>query len=315
MISKMRSVKDGGSRIGIVMNGSPLFSGDAGSGLSEIRRWIIENDWLEAIVGLPDQLFYNTGIFTYIWIVTNRKRSERRGQVQLIDARDLYRKMKKSLGNKRNELDHEHIAEITHLYESFTEGDLSKILPNEFFGFRKVTVEQPLRVRYDVTEETLGLLDESTPYNKLADEVRGVLTSGLQDLLGESFPTRDALETTLVPLLKKAGKVPAPAKKAVIAALTVRDPDADPIVGEPDAMLRDTENVPLTESVEGFVAREVLPVAPDAWVDDTKTKVGYEIPFTRQFYKYVPPRPLAEIDGEIKAGQQRILELLSEVTE
>jgi type I restriction enzyme M protein len=223
--------------------------------------------------------------------------------------------MKKSLGNKRNKLDPEHIAEITHLYESFTEGDLSKIFPNEFFGFRKVTVEQPLRVRYDVTEETLGLLDESTQYNKLADEVRKVLASGLQDLLGESFPTRHELETTLAPLLKKAGKVPAPAKKAVIAALMVRDPDADPIAGEPDPMLRDTENVPLTESVEGFMAREVLPVVPDAWVDDTKTKIGYEIPFTRQFYKYVPPRPLAEIDAEIKASQETILAMLSEVTE
>ena len=213
MISKMRPVKDGGSRIGIVMNGSPLFSGDAGSGLSEIRRWIIENDWLEAIVGLPDQLFYNTGIFTYVWIVTNRKRPERQGHVQLIDARNLYRKMKKSLGNKRNELAPEHIAEVTHIYESFTERELSKILPNEFFGYRKVTVERPLRVRYDVTEETLASLDESTPYSKLSDEVRETLTNGLHGFLGESFRNRDILDDALAPVMKKAGKIPPQSKR------------------------------------------------------------------------------------------------------
>ncbi len=315
MISKMRPVKNGGSRIGIVMNGSPLFSGDAGSGLSEIRRWIIKNDWLEAIVGLPDQLFYNTGIYTYIWVVTNRKRPERQGYVQLIDARNQYRKMKKSLGNKRNELGPEHIAEVTHLYESFTEGELSKNLPNEFFGFRKVTVERPLRVRYDITEEALAALNQAKAVISLDGEIREAMTGGLSALLGESFPTRAALDGALAPVFKKAGKVPAPTKKAVVAALMVRDADAEPVEGEPDSSLRDTENVPLTEDVDVFIAREVLPFAPDAWVDDSKTKVGYEIPFTRQFYKYVPPRPLAEIDADIKASQQRILALLSEVTE
>jgi type I restriction enzyme M protein len=184
MISKMRPLEDGGSRIGIVMNGSPLVSGDAGSGLSEIRRWIIENDWLEAIVGLPDQLFYNTGINTYIWIVTNRKRPERRGHVQLIDARKLCKKMKKSLGNKRNELSPADIAEATHLYESLAKGELSMVLPNEFFGYRKVTVERPLRVRYDITDETLMALSEAAPFNNLADEIRDALASGLHGLLG-----------------------------------------------------------------------------------------------------------------------------------
>lgn len=314
MLSKMRPVEDGGSRIGIVMNGSPLFSGEAGSGFSEIRRWIIENDWLEAIVGLPDQLFYNTGIYTYVWVVTNRKRSERQGYIQLIDARKQFRKMKKSLGFKRNELAPEDIAEVTHLYESFTNGDLSRIFPNEFFAYRRVTVERPLRVRFDITDETCGSASETKPFQSLSAEVREALSEGLHSLLGESFCSRADLEVALSPVLEKAGKVPPPVKKTIVSALMVRDPDADPLEGEADSALRDTENVPFDESVADFIAREVLPYAPDAWVDESKTKIGYEIPFTRQFYEYVPPRPLEEIDADIKVSEQRILALLSEVT-
>jgi type I restriction enzyme M protein len=315
MISKMRSVEDGGSRIGIVMNGSPLFSGDAGSGLSDIRKWIIENDWLEAIVGLPDQLFYNTGIYTYVWVVTNRKRAERQGHVQLIDARGLFRKMKKSLGNKRNELAPEDISAITHLYESFTEGELSKIFPNDYFGYRKVTVERPLRVRFDVTEETLSIVHESKSFQNLADELKKVLADGLRSLLGESFPMKGALEDSLAQVFTKAGKVPTPVKRAVIAALMLRDPEAEPIEGQPDSALRDTENVPLGEGIGEYMTREVHPFVPDAWVDGSKTKIGYEIPFTRQFYTYVPPRSLDEIDADIKTSEHRILKLLAEVTE
>jgi type I restriction enzyme M protein len=235
--------------------------------------------------------------------------------VQFIDARTMFRKMKKSLGNKRNELGPEHIADVTHVYESFTEGELSKILPNEFFGYRKVTVERPLRVRYDITPETLAAAEQSRPIVSLGDDIRETLASGLRSMLGESFPTKDALDEVLAPVFKKAGKVPVPAKKAVVAALMVRDPHAEPVEGEPDPSLRDTENVPLSDEVNEYIAREVLPFAPDAWVDDTKTKVGYEIPFTRQFYKYVPPRPLEEIDAEIRASQLRILAMLSGVTE
>lgn len=315
MISKMRPAKDGGSRIAVVMNGSPLFSGDAGSGMSNIRKWIIENDWLEAIVGLPDQLFYNTGIYTYIWVVTNRKRPERQGYVQLIDARKLFRKMKKSLGNKRNELSLEGIAEVTQLYESFVEGKLSKIQPNDSFGYRKVTVERPLRVRFDVTEEALTALDESKSVGALADETREALAGGLRSSLGESFLTKAALEDALAPVFKKAGKVPIPVKKAVLNAFMVRDPNAEALNGQPDSMMRDSENVPLVEDVAEYMAREVFPFLPDAWLDTSKDKVGYEIPFTRQFYEYVPPRALREIDAEIKTSQQRIISLLSEVTE
>ena len=314
MISKMRTVEEGGARIGIVMNGSPLFSGDAGSGLSEIRRWIIENDWLEAIIGLPDQLFYNTGIHTYIWVVTNRKRPERQGYVQLIDARQMYQKMKKNLGKKRNELSARHIAEITHLYESFVEGEQSKVLPNEFLGYRKIAVERPLRVRYDITEEGLTTLLSLKSLQNLGPASFQALIDGLRSLVGQSYATRDKLDSALRPVFSEAGKLPAPVKKAVVTSLMVRDPEAQPVEGERDPSLSDTENVPLSDDLGEFMAREVLPIYPDAWVDESKTKIGYDIPFTRQFYKYIPPRPLDEIDVEIKASEQRILNLLSEVT-
>ena len=162
MISKMKPAQEGGTRIGIVFNGSPLFTGDAGSGESEIRRWILENDWLDAIVALPDQLFYNTGIFTYIWILTNRKRPERLGKVQLINAVNLYRKMRKSLNNKRNEIDAEHIDEITRLYGEFVEGEISKVFDVADFGYRKVTVERPLRLNFRASPERIERLREVT---------------------------------------------------------------------------------------------------------------------------------------------------------
>jgi len=339
MISKMRPTEDGGSRVAVVFNGSPLFSGDAGSGMSEIRRWIIENDWLDAIVGLPDQLFYNTGINTYIWVVTNRKRPERAGHVHLIDARDLCSKMRKSLGNKRNELTVDHIAEITRLYETYADDDRSKILPNEAFGYRKVTVERPLRIRYEINADTAAAVLANKSVVKLDDDTRTVLAEVLANLDGTTASTIAELEKTFVPeacavwaahdwptedgdtgnLAWSLGITAAQAK-AILAELAVRDPDAEPVTDkkgnpEPDTALRDTENIPLDEDIDTYIAREVLPFAADAWVDDTKTKVGYEIPFTRQFYKYVPPRPLAEIDADIKASQQRILALLAEVTE
>ena len=339
MISKMPPVEDGGGRIAVVFNGSPLFSGDAGSGMSEIRRWIIENDWLDAIIGLPDQLFYNTGISTYIWVVTNRKHPERQGRVQLVDARELYAKMRKSLGNKRNELTPDHIAEITALYEDFAEGDRSKILPNSAFGYRKVTVERPLQVRYEINDETIAAVLAGRTMAKLDDDTQKVVEIVLTNLTGTTAAGVAELEAVVVPeavavwadhgwetpdgetgdLAWGFGVTKAQAK-ALLADLTVHDPDAEPVtdrkgVVQPDPKRRDTENIPLDEDVSAFIAREVLPFAPDAWVDESKTKVGYEIPFTRHFYQYVPPRPLAEIDADIKASQQRILKLLAEVTE
>jgi type I restriction enzyme M protein len=333
MISKMKPPEEGGSRLAIVFNGSPLFSGAAGSGESEIRRWIIENDWLEAVVALPDQLFYNTGIFTYFWVVTNRKAPYRRGKVQLLDARNYWVKMRKSLGNKRKEIALGQIDEITQLYADFAEGESVKILPNTAFGFQRITVERPLRLRWEVTDDAISQVAASRAWVKLTDEERASITARLRDLISTTAPDPRALQ-------RKIGPVPAAIERALLDALGVRDPDA-PIVTkrkgdpEPDPQLRDNENVPLPDvpthweedpthrlesleyrtSVEDYMATEVLPDVPDAWVDHTKTKLGYEIPLTRYFYEYIPPKPLAEIDAEIKALEAEIQELLREVTD
>jgi type I restriction enzyme M protein len=332
MISKLQRPEKGGGRLAIVFNGSPLFTGGAGSGESEIRRWIIENDWLEGIVALPDQLFYNTGISTYFWIVTNRKRPERRGKVQLVDARGSFVKMRKSLGNKRNEISADQISEITRLYGAFEEDERVKILPNESFGYQRITVERPLRLCYEVGEGTLPAIEASAGSTKLTETERIALVElvgGLQNLSS----------TDRTDVARRIGGLPKTIEKAVWEALSVRDPEAPIITDrhghpEPDPDLRDNENVPLmvptagvepdpTErlasapyraAVDAYMAAEVLPYVPDAWVDHTKTKIGYEIPLTRQFYRYVPPRPLAEIDAEIKALEDEIQRLLREVT-
>ncbi len=333
MISKMKPPAEGGSRLAIVFNGSPLFTGAAGSGESEIRRWIIENDWLEAVVALPDQLFYNTGISTYIWLVTNRKAPERRGKIQLIDARERWVKMRKSLGDKRKMISPEQIAEITRLYADFTEGEQVKVLPNEAFGYLRVTVERPLRLRWEVTTDTGTSLAATKAWSKLGKDEQDQLTSRLTSLAGTTTTEREAMAA-------KLGPVPKSIEKALWEVLSVRDPNAPVVTSrkgapEPDPELRDYENVPLPQTpvtwqqdvtgrlatdeyraaVEDYLAAEVLPYVPDAWADHAKTRIGYEIPLTRHFYKYVPPRPLAEIDAEIKALEAEIQELLREVTE
>jgi type I restriction enzyme M protein len=338
MIAHMKPVEQGGSRLAIVFNGSPLFNGAAGSGESEIRRWIIENDWLEAVVALPDQLFYNTGISTYFWIVTNRKSPRRRGKVQLIDARDYWQKMRKSLGNKRKEFGAEHIAKITKLYGSFRRGDRVKIMTNESFGFLRITVERPLRLRWEISEETLALVQADKRLIKLAD-VLDTLVASLTENLGLSDTDRKQMARVVDPILRGGG-LSTPQQKAVWEALAFRDPEAPPILNrkgdpEPDPDLRDQENVPLPALRVGFeedptrrfaaieyrtavqdhLEREIHPYVPDAWIDHTKTKIGYEVPLTRQFYKYVPPRPLTEIDAEIKQLEAEIQKLLHEVTE
>jgi len=340
MISKMQPVERGGSRLAIVFNGSPLFTGAAGSGESEIRRWIIENDWLEAVVALPDQLFYNTGISTYFWVVTNRKIPERRGKVQLVDARELFTKMRKSLGEKRKRLSGEQIAEIVRLYGGFAESEQVKIFPNEAFGFLRITVERPLRLRWEVTEETLATVDADAKISKLDDGMRAALRAGLTEWTGEMFTDRTLATKRVAELLARVGARGKPIEKAILDALAVRAPEADPVTDakgnvEPDPELRDTENVPLPPmpvsfeadptdrlatveyrtAVDDYLAAEVLPHVPDAWVDHTKTRIGYEIPLTRHFYKYTPPRPLAEIDAEIKSLEAEIQSLLNEVTE
>ncbi|MER5210288.1 class I SAM-dependent DNA methyltransferase [Streptomyces sp. NPDC002838] len=338
MISKMKPVDvngGGGSRIAIVFNGSPLFSGAAGSGESEIRRWILENDWLEAIVALPDQLFYNTGISTYFWILTNRKDADHKGKVVLLDARDQWQKMRKSLGDKRKELGDgtngrpDHIADITRLYAEAVQvakdpehplhGKV-KVFANEGFGYQRITVERPLKLRFEVTEETLAALAEAKPVTKL--ERSEEFVAAVRTLLGSSWTTKSEAFIALKDAVVAAGltwPTGAPFAKAVRETIGVRDPEGEvqKVKGapEPDTDLRDYENVPLGEDVEDYLKREVLPHVPDAWIDHTKTKIGYEIPFTRHFYVYKPPRPLAEIDAELKSLEAEIQALLGEVTQ
>jgi type I restriction enzyme M protein len=337
MISKMKPPGEGGSRAAIVFNGSPLFTGAAGSGESEIRRWIIENDWLEAVVALPDQLFYNTGISTYFWIVTNRKAPERRGKVQLVDAREFFVKMRKALGEKRKEISTRQIDEIVGLYGEFAQGEKVKIFPNEEFGFLRITVERPLRLRWEVTDETIAATLAAQAVRKLPADTQTELGELLKDELGTTFATQRELKATFKDAVGVL-ELEVSAQKALWSALAVRDENA-PIVTdrhgnpEPDPELRDAEKVPLPAvplsferdptarfaalpyrtAVDDYMREEVLPYVPDAWVDHDKTKIGYEIPLTRHFYKYTPPRPLREIDAEIKALENEIQRLLGEV--
>lgn len=340
MISKMLPPEEGGSRIAVVMNGSPLFSGGAGSDMSEIRRWIIENDWLDAIVGLPDQMFYNTGIPTYIWIIDNDKRPERAGHVQLIDARQMFKKMRKSLGNKRNELSPSDIAEITRIYELCADGENSRIVRNEEFGSIEVTVERPLRQRYEVTPDSLVELGEVTAIQKLSNDDRDRLFECLRAAADSISVTDDDVARAAVRnALTDAGVKGKPIETAVLKAIAVHDEDAEPSVDAkgrplPDPTLRDTETiaVPLErsvswteavgdrfewpeyrEAIEVHMRDEVLPYLPDAYVDWTRSRIGYDLPFTRRFYTYDPPRPLEEIRADLSKSQQRILELLTEV--
>ncbi|MCG7850400.1 MAG: SAM-dependent methyltransferase, partial [ANME-2 cluster archaeon] len=322
MISKMKERKEGGTRLAIVFNGSPLFTGAAGSGESDIRKWIIESDWLEAIVALPDQLFYNTGISTYLWIVTNRKEKERRGKIQLIDATGFFLKMRKSLGNKRKEIGDgrngktDHIGEITRLYGDFTEGEYVKIFDNTDFGYQRITVERPLRLNFVVNEERLEKVRETNQFVSLATSKKRKDTEKVEAEIAEGKQMQqsilDALGTIslsgvvknrdeFTKLIKKAFKhsglnIPAPLFKAILMALSERDETADLCTDkngnpEPDSELRDYENVPLKEDIADYMAREVLPHVPDARVDESKTKIGHEINFNRYFYKYTPPRP------------------------
>jgi type I restriction enzyme M protein len=341
MISKMKRPSAGGSRLAIVFNGSPLFTGAAGSGESEIRRWIIENDWLEAVVALPDQLFYNTGISTYFWVLTNRKSPQRRGKVQLIDGREFFTKMRKSLGEKRKEISAAQAGEIVRLYGEFTDNDKVKIMDNGAFGALRITVERPLRLRWTVGADALTAFDGDSKINKLVSrEVRVALRAELAAWGAETFTDRKLAAKRLKDSLQRAGTSGAAVEKAVLDVLAARDPDAAPVTDargkiEPDPELRDYENVPLRAgpitfefdpsgriaspeyraAVEDYLAAEILPYVPDAWIDHTKTKIGYEIPLTRHFYKYTPPRPLAEIDAEIKQLESEVQILLDEVTE
>ena len=330
MISKFEPVlpdqQKYGSRLAIVFSGSPLFTGGAGSGESDIRKWIIENDWLEAIIALPEQMFYNTGIGTYIWIVTNRKEPRRKGKIQLLDAREFYVPMRRSLGDKRRKIGEkedgrDQIGEIVRLYGRFADGDASKIFDNADFGYTRVTVERPLRLRYQMTTEDKARFLDACPH--LLDDVQAI-DAGLGR---EPSSDWNAIWERIETLLRERGVALEGARtEALPQRLHRRRPrrcaghdrqsDNRRIENpyEPDPDLRDFENIPLKEDIAAYFAREVRPHVPDAWMDRSKDKVGYEINFNRHFYHYTPPRPLEEIDADLKQAEEEILRLLREVT-
>ncbi|QIG40057.1 SAM-dependent DNA methyltransferase [Microbacterium sp. 4R-513] len=320
LVSKMRRPEDGGSRMAIVLNGSPLFSGGAGGGESNIRKWLLERDLVEAIIGLPRDMFYNTGISTYIWVLTNRKDANRRGRVQLIDGREMFTKLRKGLGSKRNEFSPKNIETIVGLYAGFEDGEHSKIFRNEDFLYRTITVERPLKLNWRATPERIDTVFEAKAIQKLNETDAAALRVAL-GRLGTDMVWTNRAEFQKV--LKDAAKaegltLPAPLLKTVTMELGEQDDTADTCIDakgnpEPDASLRDTENVPWDEDVDAYVAREVLPYSPDAWVDRSKTKEGAEIPFTRHFYQYVPPRPLEEIDRDLDVVMEQLRAMLVEV--
>jgi len=333
MISKMRD-DETGSRIGIVMNGSPLFTGGAGSGESEIRRWVLENDWVEAIVALPTDLFYNTGIQTYVWLLTNRKPKARRGKVQLIDASGerFWKPMRKSLGSKRREIPEEARKELVRIYAEMLNGsggygEYSKLFDTTDFGYREIRVERPLRLNFQVSRERMARLRDEKAFQKLPGDERQAISDALLGLGDALFRDREAFEKALTKA-QKAGsmKISTPVRKAMLSALSERDEEGSICTDsdgrpEPDSELRDHERVPLKEEWRDYVAREVTPYVSDAWVDESYRdgrdgavgRVGYEINFNRYFYRYVPPRPLEEIDAELKALEAEIAALLNEV--
>jgi type I restriction enzyme M protein len=358
MLAHVKERKEGGSRIAIIMNGSPLFTGDAGSGESEIRRFILEKDLLEALIALPEQLFYNTGIATYVWVVSNRKTPARRGKVQLIDATSFWVPMRKSLGDKRREIPQERSQDILRILSDFNDGEtrramkdgkeedvvVSRVVPTTHFGFRKITVERPLRLSFGASAYRIARLDEESSFQALAQSkkkgaagakeqaegraLQGAIRKLVRALPGTLVKDREEFERLLDSASRKADvKLPAPARKAILSALSNRDEtaaicrDKDGSL-EPDPELRDTESVPLAEPVEDFFEREVRPHVPDAWIDTSKRDpkdgqiglVGYEINFNRYFYRYTPSRPLEVIEDEIRGIERDILEMLAEVT-
>jgi type I restriction enzyme M protein len=365
MISKFQKLEEGGSRAAVVFNGSPLFTGSAGSGESEIRRYILENDWLEAIIALPEQMFYNTGIGTFIWIVSNRKVKERRGKVQLVDARDRWTPMRRSLGDKRRYISDSTIDELTLEHGHFLEGKTCRIFESTDFGYRRVTVERPLRLRFQISPQNKDRFLDVYPH--FLDAIQNI-----EHVLGNDiYYDWNAIWIEIESITMLSGiKWTAGIKKDFRKVFTITDLDATPVIAkrnvvagqigpqhfpkhafpewlsqtelgqlfgfypdpkgkkervmtlEPDPNLRDFENIPLKEDIVSFFEREVKPFVADAWMDaevaDEKDggtgKVGYEINFNRVFFKYQAPRPLEEINAELKTVEERILELLQKVT-
>jgi type I restriction enzyme M protein len=364
MLSKMTN-DEKGSRMAIIFNGSPLFTGDAGSGESEIRRWVIENDLLEGIVALPTDLFYNTGIASYLWVLTNRKNSNplkgpvRTGKVQLVDATGFFEKMRKSLGSKRKEISQTNIEEISRIYGEFKEGEFCRIFDNKEFGYLKVTIEQPLRLNFQISQERIDNLYAESAFSNLYDEdkmaelqlkkdalsikkkelaeledyingkkLQESIVSALQAHISDKIvKNRETFETKLSSILRDL-KISSAVLNAVMNGLSERDETADYCLKakkkEPDPSLRDTETIPLSINVDGFstdselhikkekqnildyIEREVKPHVNEFWIDNSKTKIGYEIPFTRYFYKYEELRPFKDIMAEIEELEKEI---------
>ena len=329
--------KQDGSRLGIVFNGSPLFTGGAGSGESEIRKWLIENDWLEAIIALPEQMFYNTGIGTYVWVVTNRKASERKGKIQLVDGRERWQPMRRSLGDKRRMLGEDDIATIVREYGNFAETPTSKLFDNSDFGYHRVPIERPLRLVYTMNVERKSRFLDAVP--GLLDDVQAI-DRELGRTPRSDWSEFDGLLSAL--LKQRSSKWKKPEMKLFRDVFTDVEPEAKPVVRderkasndpdarlwgwfpapdkkrewqyEPNSQLRDAENVQLKEDVRDYYKREVLPHVPDSWMDREKMASAYEINFNRHFYTYTPPRPLAEIDADLKQMEEKIVRLLHEVT-
>ena len=324
LISKMKPEKDGGSRIAIVHNGSPLFTGDAGSGESEIRRWILEKDLLEAIVALPDQLFYNTGINTYLWFVTNRKSKERKGKVQLIDARTFFKKIRKSLGSKRHEIDPDHKKQILDLYEKFEENEFSKIFKTTDFAYRQITIERPLRLKLDFTPEKIKEITATLDQSAIKAGVKTLIESFENQIYMSKKVFEEAFDKRVDQYV--SGKLTAALYKKIISTFSESDPEADIVLdknGDPeaDSTLRDFENVPYDMDIKEYFNKEVKPYVPDAWINESVRDhkdgkvgiVGYEIPFTRHFYKYEAPRSLEEIETDIEKVENELLTLLKQL--
>jgi type I restriction enzyme M protein len=326
LISKMRDSRDGGSRIGIILNGSPLFTGGADSGESEIRRYILEHDLLEGIVAMPTDMFYNTGIATYIWILSSNKATERKNKVQLVNGTEMYAKMRKSLGSKRNYLTESHIEEITRRYGQYETSDICKIFDTKDFGYRRITVERPLQLSFSPKNaDKVKALKEDKPFLKWPELLQAAVLKALEQFVEEKLLDRKVFKKQLTKLMNGKKLTAAQFKliqkhlgehdeEAVICCDSKGNPEANPD-------LRDYENVPLTEDIETYFQREVLPHVPDAWIDVSKKDgldgdvgiVGYEIPFNRHFYKYVPPRPLEEIDADLDKVSREIMDLLQEI--